>query len=95
MARNKSEKLAPDHDAMMAYVEALRNLVKLNLDAGQPEGFMAYLLSSDELQEAASVFRKTEEAWPANWDCAGEHESGWQGCLKDTEAYVKARLDAA
>lgn len=95
MARNKSEKMAPDHDAMMAYLVALRHLVKLNLDAGQKDGFTGYLTTTPELREAALVYRETEDAWPANWDCAGDGSGGWQDCLECTEAYVKARLDAA
>ena len=36
MPRNKSERFSPDELHMLAYRDALRNLVKVNIDAGAP-----------------------------------------------------------
>ena len=94
MARNRSEKeVSPDRRVRIDYLEALRALVKANLDAGAPENFgSATSGGTDEVHAAWRAYLKAEGVWDGFNEV--DNHSSWPAVLRAVEANVKKYLHA-
>ena len=93
MARNRSEKLTPEQTYMVALLDALRTLVRVNLEAGADKDFNNYLLGRDEQRAAGDAFNRAVTQWDPWGHVAVRPGSGWPGVLQAVEAYAKEELD--
>jgi len=93
MARNRSEKVTVRQQAILVTLQALRELVRVNLEAGQHEDFGTYLTEPADLMHAANLFNKACGGWDpfdqktrdGDWPEGG----GWPGVLRFVESYAK------
>jgi len=80
---------------MVAYLDALRHLVEVNLDAGAADDFQAANVIVDvRVQKAWEDYLVAKKGW--NGDrIAGGDSSRWPAILRRVEAYVEKELRAA
>jgi len=90
MPRNRSEKLTLQQQEVLKILDALRTLVRLNLEAGQPKNFSDYKPwgASDAIIAAAAAYTDAKRGWnPVGYLYWGR-DTGWPGVLVALEAYV-------
>lgn len=93
MPRNRSEKVTPKQRDMLVTLKALREMVLLNFEAGQPPDFGAYRTAPPRLMDAADRFNMACEGWDpfdattrdGDWPEGG----GWPSVLRFVETYAK------
>ena len=92
MARNRSEKMTPEQGHMVTYLDALRALVKFNLDAGAAQDFVAANLGeSVENKRLWKAYQVAQSHWNGEW-VAAKGTGQWTGILAKVEAHVKEQL---
>ena len=78
---------------MMATLDALRTLVRVNLSAGAAEDFGRYLMETAEQRVVNDAFNRAADQWDPFSHVKYPPGSGWPGALRGLEAYAKELLD--